>query len=248
MVNLPDDSERRIRAFYSNVPAARSVITTGMGRLLVCAGLLSLLACADKKVEPPSATMNAKTPSPSASPSAPAVVERATFGEGCFWCVEAVFQDLKGVISVESGYSGGKVENPSYKMVCAGDTGHAEVCQITYDPSVVPFKRLLEVFWKTHDPTTPNRQGHDEGTQYRSVIFYHSPEQKSLAEKYKKELDASGAFGQPIVTEISPLTKFWKAEEYHQNYFKLNPDQGYCRIVIAPKVEKFRKVFGDSLK
>ena len=212
-----------------------------MKRLLIL-GLFSLAACADKKQEPPGAAMNAKPP------PAPSALEPATFGAGCFWCVEAVFQDLKGVVSVETGYSGGTVENPTYRRVCDGDTGHAEVCRITYDPSKVAYKKLLEVFWKTHDPTTLNRQGNDEGTQYRSVIFTHTPEQKALAEKYKKELDASGAFGRPIVTEISPATTFYKAEDYHQNYFKLNPEKGYCRAIIAPKVEKFKQVFGDSLK
>ena len=223
-----------------------------MRRLLIVAGLLSLAACAEKKQELPGppATMNAKPPPPlppASPPPAPGAVERATFGEGCFWCVEAVFQDLKGVVSVESGYSGGKMENPTYRMVCSGETGHAEVCHITYDPSKISYAKLLEVFWKTHDPTTLNRQGHDSGTQYRSVIFYHSGEQKALAEKYKKELDASGAWDKPLVTEISAAPKFWKAEDYHQNYFKTNPNQGYCAYVIAPKMEKFRKVFGDKI-
>jgi peptide-methionine (S)-S-oxide reductase len=171
-----------------------------------------------------------------------------TFGAGCFWCVEAVFQQLDGVISVQSGYSGGKVKNPTYEQVCTGRTGHAEVCQIKYDPSRITFPELLEVFWKTHDPTTLNRQGADKGTQYRSVIFYHNDEQKQLAEKYKKALDESGAFKRPIVTEISPYTNFYVAEDNHQNYFKLNPQQGYCRLVIQPKVEKFREVFKDKLK
>ncbi len=175
-------------------------------------------------------------------------LETATFGAGCFWCVEALFQDLDGVKSVASGYSGGQVDNPTYKQVCAGTTGHAEVIQITYDPKVISFPELLEVFWQTHDPTTLNRQGADVGTQYRSAIFYHTPEQKELAEKYKKELDASGAFAKPIVTEIAPFTKFYKAEEYHQNYYKNNPEQGYCSYVIRPKVEKFQKVFKDKLK
>ena len=181
-------------------------------------------------------------------PPTAAKLETATLGAGCFWCVEAVYQELKGVISVESGYAGGPGENPTYKEVCSGRTGHAEVCQIKFDPSVLSFKDVLQVFWKTHDPTTLNRQGNDRGTQYRSVIFTHSDEQKALAEKYKKELDASGAWDKPIVTEISPFTKFWKAEDYHQNYFRNNPDQGYCAYIIAPKMEKFRKVFGDSLK
>jgi peptide-methionine (S)-S-oxide reductase len=172
----------------------------------------------------------------------------ATFGSGCFWCTEAVFERLNGVVKVESGYSGGKVENPTYEEVCTGTTGHAEVTQITYDPSIITFDELLEVFWKTHDPTTLNRQGNDVGTQYRSVIFYHNDEQKKLAEKYKEELDKSGAWDNPILTEISPFTKFYSAESYHQDYYNNNPNQGYCAFVIAPKIEKFEKVFKDKLK
>ncbi|MBI3856387.1 MAG: peptide-methionine (S)-S-oxide reductase MsrA [Planctomycetes bacterium] len=174
--------------------------------------------------------------------------ETALLGAGCFWCIEAVYQELKGVISVESGYAGGAVDNPNYKQVCTGMTGHAEVAQIRFDPSLLSFTDVLEVFFKTHDPTTLNRQGNDKGTQYRSVIFYTSDEQKQTAERIKKELDASGAWPNPIVTEISAAPKFWKAEDYHQNYFKDNPEQGYCAYVIQPKMEKFRKVFKDKLK
>lgn len=172
----------------------------------------------------------------------------ATFGSGCFWCTEAIFQNLAGVEKVESGYSGGKVKNPTYKEVCSGLTGHAEVIQVTYDPRKVSYDELLEVFWKTHDPTTLNKQGADEGTQYRSVIFYHTDEQKKLAETYKKKLDESGAFDKPIVTEITPFSAFYKAEDYHQNYFNLNGSAPYCSYVIQPKVEKFKKVFKDRLK
>ena len=175
-------------------------------------------------------------------------METATFGAGCFWCVEAVFQNLKGVESVISGYSGGHIKNPAYREVCNGNTGHAEVAQITYDPKVTSFAELLEVFWQTHDPTTLNRQGNDVGTQYRSAIFYHNDEQKEIAEKYKQELEASGAFDAPIVTEISPLTNFYPAEDYHQNYFNQNPSQPYCSMVVRPKVDKFKKVFKDKLK
>jgi len=175
-------------------------------------------------------------------------MEIATFGNGCFWCTEAVFQQLKGVSKVESGYSGGQVENPTYKAVCTGTTGHAEVLQITFDPSVITFKELLEVFWETHDPTTLNRQGNDVGTQYRSVVFYHTEPQQKLAEEYKKRLDESGAFSAPIVTEITAFKKFYKAEDYHQNYFNLNGSQPYCTYVIRPKVEKFKKAFADKLK
>ena len=175
-------------------------------------------------------------------------MELATFGSGCFWCTEAIFQNLKGVQKVESGYSGGKVDNPTYKQVCSGTTGHAEVVQVTYDPDKVSFEELLEVFWKTHDPTTLNRQGADVGTQYRSVIFYHNDQQKELAEKYKKKLDEAGIYNDPIVTEISPYSSFYVAEDYHQNYYNLNSSQPYCSVVITPKLEKFKKVFSDKLK
>jgi peptide-methionine (S)-S-oxide reductase len=173
----------------------------------------------------------------------------ATFANGCFWCTEAIFEELDGVISAVSGYSGGHTENPTYKEVCTGETGHAECLQITYDPKKISFDELLEVFWKTHDPTTLNRQGADEGTQYRSAVFYHNQEQKEKAEKYKAELDKSGAFDNPIVTEITPFTTFYPAEDYHQQYFDNNEGNNpYCRIVIRPKVDKFRKVFKDKLK
>ncbi len=175
-------------------------------------------------------------------------LDTATLGAGCFWCVEAVFQDLKGVKSVKSGYTGGKIKNPTYKEVCSGLTGHAEVAQIVYDPSILSFDELLEVFWQTHDPTTLNRQGADVGTQYRSAVFYHNEEQKKLADTYKQKLNAAKVFDNPIVTEISPLTEFYVAEDYHQNYYNLNGEQGYCRMVIRPKVEKFKKVFKDKLK
>lgn len=175
-------------------------------------------------------------------------LEVATFGAGCFWCVEAIFQSLKGVDKVISGYSGGHVENPTYRQVCNGNTGHAEVCQIYYDPETVGFDELLEVFWRTHDPTTLNRQGNDIGPQYRSVIFYHNPSQKELAEKYKAELDNSGAFSDPIVTEITAFETFYQAEDYHQEYFDLNPRQPYCTYVIQPKMEKFKKVFAEKIK
>jgi peptide-methionine (S)-S-oxide reductase len=174
-------------------------------------------------------------------------METATFGAGCFWCIEAVFQNLKGVDSVISGYSGGHIKNPAYREVCNGNTGHAEVAQITFDPKVISFTDLLEVFWQTHDPTTLNRQGNDVGTQYRSAVFYHNDEQKEIAEQFKQELDASGAFDAPIVTEISPLINFYKAEDYHQNYFNQNPSQPYCSMIIRPKVDKLKKVFKDKL-
>ncbi len=175
-------------------------------------------------------------------------LQLATFGNGCFWCTEALFQRLDGVEKVVSGYSGGKVKNPTYREVCSGLTGHAEVIQITYDPKKISFDELLEVFWKTHDPTTLNRQGADEGTQYRSAVFYHTDEQKQLATEYRKKLDASGAFDNPIVTEITPFSEFYPAEDYHQNYFNLNGNAPYCSYVIQPKIEKFQKVFKSKLK
>ena len=180
-------------------------------------------------------------------PTSQAMLETATFGAGCFWCVEAVFQNLQGVASVVSGYAGGTVDNPTYEQVCSGATGHAEVCQIHFDPARISYRELLEVFWQTHDPTTLNRQGSDAGTQYRSAIFYHSDQQRQTAELYKKELGAAKIWGSPIVTEIAPFKKFYKAENYHQNYYRQNAGQPYCRFVITPKVEKFRKVFEKKL-
>lgn len=174
--------------------------------------------------------------------------ETATFGAGCFWCVEAIFQDLKGVQQVVSGYAGGAVENPTYQHICTGTTGHAEVVQLTFDPETISFEDLLYVFWRTHDPTTLNRQGADVGTQYRSAIFYHSEEQKTIAEKSKQETGASELWPDPIVTEIAPFRDFYKAEEYHQDYYRLNPSQPYCQVVIDPKVRKFRKEYQDKLK
>ena len=174
--------------------------------------------------------------------------DTATFASGCFWCVEAVFQELKGVVSVTSGYTGGKIKNPTYREVCSGLTGHAEACMIVYDPSVISYSELLEVFWASHDPTTLNRQGADKGTQYRSAIFYHNEEQKQLAEAYKAKLNSEKVFDNPVVTEINPAAPFYIAEDYHQNYFNQNGDAPYCTYVIVPKLEKFRKVFKDKLK
>ena len=172
----------------------------------------------------------------------------ATFGAGCFWCVEALFQTIEGVESVVSGYSGGDVANPTYEEVCSGTTGHAEVCQITYDPSRITYRELLKVFWQIHDPTTLNRQGADVGTQYRSVIFYHTEEQKRLAESYKKELDKSETWKNPIVTEISPFKNFYRAEGYHQDYYNQNADKPYSAFVIKPKMKKFKMAFKDKVK
>jgi peptide-methionine (S)-S-oxide reductase len=175
-------------------------------------------------------------------------LELATFGAGCFWCVEAIFEELNGVSSVVSGYAGGNLENPSYEDVLTGKTGHAEVCQITYDPKILTFSDLLMVFWQTHDPTSLNRQGNDIGTQYRSVIFYHTDEQKMLAEEYKRQVDLTGTWSKPLVTEITSYTNFYKAEKFHQEYFDLNPNAPYCKFIIQPKLDKFKEVFKDKLK
>lgn len=174
--------------------------------------------------------------------------DTATFANGCFWCTEAVFQELNGVIKVTSGYSGGHVPNPTYEQVCEQNTGHAEALQIIYDPKIIRFDELLEVFWETHDPTTLNRQGNDIGPQYRSAIFYHNNIQKEEAEAYKAKLDKSGAWANPVVTAIEPLRNFYPAENYHQNYYRLNGRAPYCQYVIRPKMEKFEKVFKDKLK
>ncbi len=211
--------------------------------MLACLGSLTAVSCGQDsgqaKLAEEKASTTAKTTDGTAT---------ATFGGGCFWCVEAVFENMKGVKSVVSGYAGGRYPNPNYQQVCTGRTGHAEVCQIHYDPSVVSYQELLEVFWKTHDPTTLNRQGPDSGTQYRSVIFYHDDSQKELAEKYKHKLDDSGAFRNKIVTEISKLPEFYEAEDYHQDYFAKNPAQSYCAAFVRPKVEKFKQAFADKVK
>ncbi|HEX8141490.1 MAG TPA: peptide-methionine (S)-S-oxide reductase MsrA [Pyrinomonadaceae bacterium] len=174
--------------------------------------------------------------------------EVATLGGGCFWCTEAVFDELKGVESVESGYSGGAGANPTYAQVCSGTTGHAEVIQVTFDPQVISFKEILEVFFTVHDPTTLNRQGADVGTQYRSVIFYHDEEQRRVAEQVIAELNRAGRWVAPIVTEVAPFNAFYVAEDYHQEYFKYHGEQPYCRMVVAPKVAKFRQHYGERLK
>jgi peptide-methionine (S)-S-oxide reductase len=175
-------------------------------------------------------------------------LDTVTLGAGCFWCVEAVYQQLKGVKSVVSGYMGGKMKNPTYREVCSGLTGHAEVCQLIYDPKVISFETILEVFWQTHDPTTLNRQGADVGTQYRSAIFCHSAEQKKYAESWKENLNAKKVFPNPIVTQIADATTFFPAEDYHQNYYNQNGEQPYCQIVIKPKMDKFLKAFKQKLR
>jgi len=175
-------------------------------------------------------------------------MQKATFGMGCFWCSEAIFQRLNGVSKVRSGYEGGNIPNPTYEEVCSGDTHHVEVIELEFDPAKISYEELLEIFWKTHDPTTLNRQGADVGTQYRSVIFYHNEEQKALAEKYKNLLNKENAFGKPVVTAIEKAAPFYVAENYHQDYFLRNGEQPYCRLVILPKVEKLEKLFKAKLK
>jgi len=175
-------------------------------------------------------------------------IQKITFGNGCFWCTEAIFETLKGVKSLASGYMGGHTENPTYKDVCTGRTGHAEVIQIEYDADEVSFDELLLVFFRTHNPTTLNRQGGDVGTQYRSAIFYHTPEQKQTAERIVAELNKSGAWKNPLVTEVTPASTFYKAEDYHQNYYNNNTEAGYCQYVIQPKLDKFKKVFAKKVK
>lgn len=203
----------------------------------------ALLSCAQKPKQEKSGVANMS------SVSFTGKTDTATFGTGCFWCTEAIFKELDGVLSVTSGYSGGSVARPTYKEVCSGETGHAECVQIVYDPSKISFDELLEVFWQVHDPTTLNRQGADVGTQYRSAVFYHDGEQKQKAEKYKAELDKSGAFNNPIVTEVTKFDKFYPAEDYHQDYYANNSNTNpYCSIVIRPKLEKFEKVFKKKLK
>jgi peptide-methionine (S)-S-oxide reductase len=209
--------------------------------VLVSGGVLPLPG----KGADPERVERLKKPADETPPAESAV---ATFGNGCFWCTEAVFQQLKGVHSVEPGYTGGSVKDPTYEQVCSGTTGHAEALRITYDPKVITYAELLEVFWKTHDPTTLDRQGADVGTQYRSAIFYHSKQQKEQAEHYKRELDDSGAFKRPIVTQIVPAGTFYPAEEKHKDFYLRHPTQGYCQMVIAPKLEKFEKAFKKKLK
>lgn len=207
-------------------------------------GLLSLVlltACGQANVE--AALLNKNTKEKDKM-----ITDTATFGTGCFWCTEAVFQELNGVLKATSGYSGGTVKNPTYEQVSSGTTGHAECLEIVYDPAIISYDELLEVFWKVHDPTTLNQQGADVGTQYRSAIFYHNDGQKRKAQEYKKKLGESGAFPSPIVTEITAAKPFYSAEDYHQNFYANNPNYGYCRMVVRPKLDKFEQVFKDKLK
>lgn len=213
-------------------------------------GLLAASAAAVAAFFGGSLAMSEPQNAPAATSSAGTAqgLEKATFGSGCFWCTEAVFQRLKGVKSVVSGYAGGHVKNPTYQQVCEGNTGHAEVIQVAFDPKIISFDELLEVFWKTHDPTTLNRQGNDFGPQYRSAVFWSTEEQRKKAEHYKKKLEEARAFPKPIVTEIAPLKEFYPAEGHHQDYYNRNPNQSYCAYVIKPKVDKVKEVFKDKLK
>lgn len=232
------------RGIYAHIC---SMNTTAVNRFYWCMSVLCTLfaisSCAEHKSQ-----QHQVMPEGRLTTSSNTKTDTATFGSGCFWCSEAIFQRLDGVMKVVSGYSGGEVANPSYEQVCTGTTGHAEVVNVIYDPMQVTYDELLSVFWKTHDPTTLNRQGNDVGTQYRSVIFYHNEEQRAKAEMYKAALDTSGAWAKPIVTAIEPLKNFYAAEDYHQNYFNNNSRAMYCQYVIRPKLEKFEKVFKDQLK
>lgn len=216
--------------------------------LLICC---FLTACANQHSAQPVITNmenNTKQTTPVAPNPPTDSLEVATLGGGCFWCLEAVYQSLEGVVKVESGYTGGSVKNPSYKEVCTGRTGHAEVVQVTFNPAAITYQDIIDIFWHIHDPTTLNRQGNDVGTQYRSAVFYHSAAQQAIAQQSKDEAQIKGTWLSPIVTEIVPFTVFYKAEDYHQNYYKDNPNQPYCSIVIAPKVKKFRQQYQEKLK
>lgn len=216
---------------------------------ILVAGLILAAAYPGRGSAPPDLPApDAETPPATAAPPAAGRTELATFGAGCFWCTEAVFSQLKGVSKVVSGYSGGTTKNPTYEDVCTGLTGHAEAIQVTFDPAAVSYPELLEVFWRSHDPTTRNRQGHDVGTQYRSVVFTHSERQREAAEKYKKKIDEAGVYAAPLVTEIEPFAAFYPAEDYHQSYYASNARRPYCRNVIRPKLDDLRKVFRDRLK
>ena len=217
-----------------------------MNRLALAVSLLAVALFAGCDASSPKESNVKKSPPPPPPPTASSRL--ATFGGGCFWCVEALFQRVEGVESVASGYSGGDSANPTYEEVCSGRSGHAEVIQVRYDSTKVTYETLLEIFWKTHDPTTLNQQGADRGTQYRSVVFFHDAEQQKITEEVKASLTQAKAFDKPIVTEIVPFEKFWKAEDYHQSYFELNPDNRYCQAVIPAKLAKLEKVFKDRLK
>jgi peptide-methionine (S)-S-oxide reductase len=225
-----------------------------MMRLIITAipllsGVMSFISCAFTEGKNKTMSTNSTLTTSITNVTDGLVTDTATFGAGCFWCVEAIFQQVEGVLKVKSGYCGGHVKNPTYEEVCSKTTGHAEVAQIVFDPKVISYDELLEVFWQTHDPTTLNRQGNDVGPQYRSSVFYHNDEQKKKAEFYKEQLDKSGAFGKPIVTTIEAYKNYSEAENYHQNYYNLNKNNNpYCYYVIKPKLDKFEKVFKDKMR
>ena len=214
--------------------------------LIIAALLFSLSSCGNSEATLQNETVFKKMETTNNSTNK--MIDTLTIGGGCFWCVEAQLQQLNGVLTVTSGYAGGNSKNPTYKEVCTGLTGHAEVIQVTFDNSIISLDEMLAAFWQAHDPTQLNRQGNDVGTQYRSVIFYRNDEQKKIAEDYKKKLNDEKVYDKSVVTEISPLTTFYSGEEYHQNYYNQNASQGYCQFVITPKLDKFKKVFKDKLK
>lgn len=229
------------------------IMIAATGSLSGCTSAVNSEAPAVSTEPAQETTLTAQSPGPSSASdeepvTAPSTKQTATFAAGCFWCVEAVFEQLKSVENVRSGYSGGKPGDATYELVSGGNTGHAEVIQFDFDPAVISYEELLEIFWTSHDPTTLNRQGYDVGPQYRSAIFYHSDEQRKLAEDYKKRLNKENAFGSPVVTEIVPFESFYSAEGYHQDYFAANGNAPYCQRIIRPKVEKVRKVFADKLR
>lgn len=236
--------------FLHRIFAFEMILKTILHGLCLMVMLTSTMACSSKNGSEEKQIMNKenKTIAENGDQSNPTLLDTATVGGGCFWCTEAQYQLLDGVQSVTSGYSGGHIKNPAYREVCTGRTGHAEVVQVVYDTTKLSYAEILEAFFTSHDPTQLNRQGNDVGTQYRSVIFYHNEEQRKIAEEIKQQLNKSGAYSDPVVTEISPFTAFYKAEEDHQNYFNENGEQPYCQFVVAPKVEKFKKVFKDRLK
>jgi peptide-methionine (S)-S-oxide reductase len=245
----PDAQSIGSAKFHSRLAASLLLFFTGMMLVATLTGAVCGNSVSSYDGDSFKALPNSpKTEAPRKSMDGKTELKLATFGNGCFWCSEAIFQRLIGVEKVMPGYSGGNVDNPTYELVSTGSTGHAESIQITYDPAKVSYDELLEVFWKTHDPTTKNRQGNDVGPQYRSVVFYHDAEQKKLAESYKARLEAEKIWDRPIVTEIAPFAKFWPAEDYHQNYYNNNLSKGYCTLVITPKIEKFKKIFKARLK
>ncbi len=243
-------SNRQPSREWPSSPSERLLVPLPLFLFAILLSCFAILQASGNPQEPPTGKNlpDTKGTTPMPAPATALQTELATLGNGCFWCTEAVFQQLRGVIRVKSGYSGGKSKSPTYEQVCTGTTGHAEAVQVEFDPSVISYETILDVFWTSHDPTTLNRQGHDVGTQYRSVVFYHSDAQRLTAEASKKKLDESKELGAPVVTEISPYSAFYPAENYHDDYYRLNGRQPYCSAVIRPKVEKIQKLFKGQLK